>query len=59
MVLDDINPQVASRLVAAFNRRRKLEPQRQQLMTAALQQILAKPGLSNDVFEIVSKNLTA
>ncbi|GHD71945.1 aminopeptidase N [Vogesella fluminis] len=59
MLLDDINPQVASRLVTAFNRRRKLEPQRQQLMTSVLQQILAKPGLSNDVFEIVSKNLTA
>ena len=58
-VLDDINPQVASRLVSLFNRRKKLEPQRQALMTTALESILDKPKLSNDVFEIVSKNLSA
>lgn len=58
-VLDGINPQVASRLVSVFNRRQKLEPARKALMTEALQSILAKDGLSNDVFEIVSKNLSA
>jgi aminopeptidase N len=50
---------VASRIVSLFNRRQKLEPQRQALMTRELQRILAKDGLSKDVYEIVSKNLAA
>ena len=59
LALDAINPQVASRIVSLFNRRQKLEPQRQALMTRELQRILAKEGLSKDVYEIVSKNLAA
>jgi len=59
LALDAINPQVASRIVSLFNRRQKLEPQRQALMTRELQRILAKDGLSKDVYEIVSKNLAA
>ena len=55
--LDSINPQIASRLVGAFNRWKKLEPGRQALAKAALERILAKPGLSADVFELVSRNL--
>ncbi|MFC3627110.1 aminopeptidase N [Vogesella amnigena] len=57
LALDAINPQVASRIVSLFNRRQKLEPVRRNLMTRELQRILAKDGLSKDVYEIVSKNL--
>ncbi|WP_174875540.1 aminopeptidase N [Vogesella oryzae] len=59
LALDAINPQVASRIVSLFNRRQKLEPLRRDLMTRELQRILAKEGLSKDVYEIVSKNLSA
>ncbi|WP_287881305.1 aminopeptidase N [Aquitalea sp.] len=58
LALDAINPQVASRIVRAFNRWKKLEPQRQGLMQAELQRLLASP-LSKDVYEIVYKNLNA
>jgi len=56
LALDAINPQVASRVVQAFNRWKKLEPGRQALMKAELER-LAAAELSRDVFEIVSKNL--
>ncbi|TCP15690.1 alanyl aminopeptidase [Crenobacter luteus] len=55
--IDAFNPQVASRLVQAFNRWRKLEAGRRARMKAELERILAAPGLSRDVYEIVSKNL--
>lgn len=58
LALDAINPQVASRIVRAFNRWKKLEPGRQALMKAELERLLAAP-LSNDVYEIVYKNLNA
>ncbi|WP_028535480.1 aminopeptidase N [Paludibacterium yongneupense] len=56
LALDAINPQVASRVVQAFNRWKKLEPGRQALMKAELER-LAAAELSRDVYEIVSKNL--
>lgn len=57
--LDAINPQVASRLAGAFNIwQRCVEPQKS-LMRQQLENILAKPGLSKDVYEIVSKSLSA
>jgi aminopeptidase N len=58
LALDAINPQVASRIVRAFNRWKKLEPVRQALMKAELERMLASP-LSKDVYEIVYKNLNA
>lgn len=58
LALDAINPQVASRIVRAFNRWKKLEPHRQALMKAELERMLASP-LSKDVYEIVYKNLNA
>ena len=57
--LDALNPQVASRMVGAFNRWRKFDTDRQKLMQAELQRILASPDLSKDVYEIVSKALAA
>ncbi|WP_445990010.1 aminopeptidase N [Chromobacterium haemolyticum] len=58
LALDAINPQVASRIVNAFRRLKKLEPARQALMREQLQRLAGQP-LSKDVYEIVSKILEA
>ena len=55
--IDRFNPQVAARLVQAFNLCNKLEPQRKNLVKQALQRIRAQEGLSKDVGEIVGKIL--
>ena len=54
---DKLNPQTAARFVAPLGRWRKIEPGRAAKMRAALQRILAEPGLSKDVFELASKSL--
>ena len=54
---DTLNPQVAARLVPPFGRWRRFEAGRAELMQQALEKIVAKPGLSKDVFEQVSKSL--
>jgi aminopeptidase N len=54
---DKINPQVAARMVPAFGRWRRFEPKRAGMMKAALERIVATPGLSRDVFEQASKSL--
>ena len=53
--LDGFNPQIASRLLGAFESWRILEPQRRRLAEAALRRVLAKKDLSRDVFEIATK----
>ena len=55
--IDRFNPQVAARLVQAFNLCNKLEPNRKNLVKQALQRIRAQEGLSKDVGEIVGKIL--
>ena len=57
MEIDSRNPQVASRLATSFNSWRTLDPDRRTLVHAQLNRVLAKPGLSSNVFEIVSKAL--
>lgn len=57
--IDTRNPQVASRVVGAFNQWRQFDDHRQALIKAELQRIVATPGLSSNVFEIVSKTLNA
>jgi len=57
LAADAINPQAAARLVPPFGRWRRFEPKRAQLMRGALEKIVAKPGLSKDVFEQASKSL--
>jgi aminopeptidase N len=57
--LNDSNPQVAARLVSCFNRWKKFDDARQQLMLAQLKLLLGKSGLSAYVFEIVSKSVSA
>ena len=55
--IDRFNPQVAARLVQAFNLCNKLEPHRKNLVKQELQRIRAQDGLSKDVGEIVGKIL--
>ena len=55
--IDRLNPQVAARLVQAFNLCNKLEPHRKNLVKQELQRIRAQEGLSKDVGEIVGKIL--
>ena len=55
--LNAINPQVASRLTAPFTAYKRYDSRRQELMRAQLQRILDTPGLSANVFELVSKSL--
>jgi aminopeptidase N len=54
---DKLNPQIAARLVPAFGRWRRFEPNRAEMMRQSLEQIAATPGLSRDVFEQASKSL--
>jgi aminopeptidase N len=54
---DRLNPQVAARMVPAFGRWRRFELKRAGMMRAALERIVAAPGLSKDVFEQASKSL--
>jgi aminopeptidase N len=53
--IDSFNPQVASRLVSAFESWRIFEPTRRAAAEMALKRILARRNLSLDVFEIASK----
>ena len=55
--IDRFNPQVAARLVQAFNLCNKREPHRKNLVKQELQRIRAQEGLSKDVGEIVGKIL--
>ncbi len=55
--LDGMNAQVAARMVSAFTRWRKFDADRQALMRAQLERIVAHPGLSDNVMEIASKSL--
>ena len=57
LLLDKLNPQVASRQLGAFNSWRRYDVKRQQLMRDALQAIAAQPSLSADVYEVVTKYL--
>jgi aminopeptidase N len=55
--LDKINHQVASRVVGAFTTFKQYDKERQAMMVAQLKRIAAVEGLSENVFEIVSKSL--
>jgi aminopeptidase N len=56
---DPVNPQVAARLVSVFSQWRRYDEPRQRMMQQQLQRLQALPGLSRDVYEIVSKSLAA
>ena len=55
--LDAMNPQVAARLSNAFSQWRRYDEQRQGLMRLQMERVLAAPGLSRDVYEVLSKSL--
>jgi aminopeptidase N len=57
LAVDKLNPQTAARLVPPLGRWRRFGPERQALMKAELERIVAAPGLSKDVFEQASKSL--
>ena len=57
IALDAINPQIAARMVSAFNRWKRYDEDRKSLMKAALKRIAAVPGLSPDTSEIVNSAL--
>lgn len=57
IVLNTQNPQIASRLLTPLTKWKKYSPERQGLMKAELERIMAEPSLSKDVFEVVSKSL--
>ncbi len=56
LVLDKMNPQIASRLLTPLTRWKKYDPSRQALMQAQLMRLKAEQGLSKDVFEVVEKS---
>jgi len=57
LATDRLNPQIAARLLGPLGSWRRYDKVRQDLMRRELQRIVAEPGLSRDVFEIVSKSL--
>jgi aminopeptidase N len=57
LTLDDRNPQIAARLVTALGSWRRYDAQRQMLMKAQLERILAKERLSHNTYEMASKAL--
>ncbi|HDZ57457.1 MAG TPA: aminopeptidase N [Pseudomonas xinjiangensis] len=57
MILNGLNPQIASRLLTPLTRWRKYDEQRQVLMKVELGRIMQHPDLSPDVYEVVSKSL--
>ena len=57
LALDGTNPQVAARLMTAFGPWRRLEPGRRAAAEAALRRIVATPGLSRDVTDIVTRSV--
>jgi len=55
--LDSINPQTAARMAAAFETWRRYDTARQHLIRSELEAIAEQSGLSNNLFEMVSKML--
>ncbi len=57
ILLDALNPQIASRMITPLTQWRRYDTTRQQLMRQQLERIGSQPALSNDVKEIVDKTL--
>ena len=55
--IDELNPQLAARLVSAFNQWRRFDAPRREAMRAQLERIAARPKLSKDTGEIVQRAL--
>ena len=57
IALDDLNPQLCARMTTVFETWRRYDASRQAMMMAALQRIAAKPKLSRDTREMVTRLL--
>ena len=57
LALDKLNPQTAARIVQPLARWRRFDPHRAGLMRATLERVRDHPGLSKDVFEMVTRSL--
>jgi aminopeptidase N len=57
IVLNRLNPQIASRLVAPLSKWRRYVGSQAQQMKEQLQRIMSQENLSKDVYEVVSKSL--
>ena len=57
IALNALNPQIAARLVSAFNTWRRYDPARRELMKSQLERIASEEALSPDVYEIVNNAL--
>jgi aminopeptidase N len=57
LALNNLNPQIASRMVTGLAQWRRYDAVRQGLMKQQLQRIVATEHLSKDVYEIASKSL--
>ncbi|PMG41454.1 aminopeptidase N [Shewanella sp. 10N.286.52.B9] len=55
--LNELNPQIAARMITPLIQFSKFDENRQQLMKASLQRLKALPNLSKDLFEKVEKAL--
>ena len=55
--VDELNPQIAARLVSAFNLYPKLNTSLKEKMKVSLEYLASKPNLSKNVSEIVNKIL--
>jgi aminopeptidase N len=55
IALDPLNPQTTARMCTAFETWRRYDTDRQALITAELDRILATPGLSRDTTEMLSR----
>jgi aminopeptidase N len=55
--LNGLNPMIAARLVSVFNKWKRYDPTRKNLMKTQLERILNTENLSKNVYEIVSKAL--
>jgi aminopeptidase N len=55
--VDSINPQVSSRMSAAFEAWRRYDPKRQALMRGELESMLKIDGISPNLFEVATKML--
>ncbi len=59
LLLDKINPQVASRLMSSFKDFKKLTAPLQEQMRPVLEKIAAVDGLSKNTYEVVTKTLNS
>ena len=57
LALDPVNPQTAAKMVPPLGRWRRFDETRAGMMRAALERIVARPGVSKDVYEQASKSL--